>query len=181
MRAFILLGLNCGYGTADIGRLRIEQIDFENQWLGELRGKTGIARGAWLWDETVEALRDAISRRPITTHERLHQLVFLTKSRRPWWEDGSTSHPLSRTFKKLKDRVGVNKKGVGQYALRHCFETVAGDCRDQQAIDYVMGHIDSSIGSVYREGIYPVLIKAVCSYVRCWWLSGASTNNRDLK
>ncbi len=48
MRAFVLLGLNCGYGTADIARLRIDQIDFDNQWLGEARGKTGIARGCWL-------------------------------------------------------------------------------------------------------------------------------------
>lgn len=55
---------------------------------------------------------------------------------------------------------------VGHYALRHTFETVAGDTKDQQAIDYVMGHHDASMAAVYREGIDPKRIIAVCKYVR---------------
>ncbi len=66
MRAFILLGLNCGYGGADIGRLKISDIDFGAQWLGVRRGKTGVARGCWLWPETVKALRESIAKRPPT-------------------------------------------------------------------------------------------------------------------
>jgi integrase len=172
IRAFILLGLNCAYGTADIGRLRIDQIDFENQWLGAMRGKTGVARGAWLWPETIAALQEAIDAKPHTTSARMEPLAFVTKLRRPWGTDDNSSNPLSQAFRDLKTQVGIEKKGVGQYALRHMFETVAGDARDQQAVDYVMGHMDNSIAGNYRHGIDPERVKAVCSFVRDWFLAG---------
>ena len=172
MRAFILLGLNCAYGTADIGRLEVSMIDFDNQWLGEMRGKTGEARGAWLWSETIEAIQAAIDAKPWTGNERLDSLAFLTKYRRPWWVDGSTNRPLQLAFGKIKKEVGIEKKGVGHYSLRHVFETVSGDLRDQQATNYVMGHDDPSMAAVYREGIDPARVKAVCQYVRKWLMDG---------
>lgn len=172
MRAFILLGLNTAYGTADIGRLRIDQIDFDNQWLGEVRGKTGMARGAWLWTETIEAIQEAIDAKPWTGNEHLDSLAFLTKRRQPWFVDGSTNRPLQLAFGKLKAQAGIDRKGVGHYSLRHTFETIAGDLKDQPAVDYVMGHHDPSMAAVYREGIDPERIKAVCQHVREWWLAG---------
>ncbi|TWU36017.1 tyrosine-type recombinase/integrase [Novipirellula artificiosorum] len=172
MRAFILLGLNAAYGTMDIARLRIDDIDFKNHWLGVMRGKTGIARGCWLWPETLTALREAIDAKPYTTRPSLEPLAFITTHRRPWAEDGSTSHPLTMAFNKLKKAAEIDKPGVGHYALRHTFATVASGARDQQAVDYVMGHIDNTMAGNYREGIDPKRVKAVCQFVRRWFLAG---------
>jgi integrase len=178
MRAFILLGLNAAYGTMDIARLRIDQIDFKGRWLGEPRGKTGMARGCWLWPETIKALREAIDNRPDTTNERLDALAFLTRNRRPWSVDGENIHPLAQAFKKAKDAVGIDKTGVGHYSLRHTFATVASDAGDQQAVDYVMGHHDPSMAALYREGIDPKRVEAVCKHVRKWFLAGKPKKKR---
>ncbi|KLU02975.1 hypothetical protein RISK_004945 [Rhodopirellula islandica] len=172
MRSFILLGINAAYGTADIGRLRIDHIDFANNWLGEPRGKTGVARGCWLWPETVAELRLAIEQKPFTTSERLKPLAFLTKRRQPWSVDGSTTRPLTQAFGKLKTAIGINKAHVGHYSLRHTFATVASGARDPEAVDYVMGHKDSSMRGGYREGIEQERVKAVCEHVRQWFLDG---------
>jgi len=172
MRAFILLGLNCGYGTMDIARSKLSDFDFEQNWIGEPRGKTGIARGAWLWPETVQAVQAAIEKRFEPHNAEWDDLAFLTRNRRPWAIDGSTSHPLTQSFHRLKLDAGIKRKGVGHYSLRHTFATVAGDAKDQPAVDYIMGHCDPSMSAVYREGVDPERVKAVCNHVRSWWLAG---------
>lgn len=172
MKAFILLGLNAAYGTADIGRLRTDQIDFAGNWLGEPRGKTGVARGCWLWPETLSALREAIDAKPYTTRESLEPLAFITRRRQPWAVDGSTCRPLTQAFGKLKTAAGIDKSHVGHYSLRHTFATVASCARDPEAVDYVMGHADASMRANYREGIAQERVKAVCEHVRKWFLDG---------
>lgn len=172
MRAFVLLGLNAGYGTMDIAQLRIDDIDFESQWLGVLRGKTGLARGCWLWPETVKELRTAIEKKPHTTQPSLEPLAFITRNRRPWGVDGESNNPLAQAFFSLKEAAGIVKPGVGHYALRHTFATIASGAMDQQVVDYIMGHKDNSISGGYREGIDPKRVKAVCQHVRKWWLAG---------
>ena len=67
--------------------------------------------------------------------------------------------------------------GVNFYALRHTFETIGGNAKDQIAVNYVMGHCDDSMAAVYREGIDPQRIIDVCSFVRDWWLDGKPTKN----
>lgn len=44
-------------------------------------------------------------------------------------------------------------KGTGFYTLRHCFETYAGDSKDQVAVDYIMGHDNGAMANIYREDI----------------------------
>lgn len=181
MRAFILLGINAAYGPMDIARLKHADVDFKQQWIGEPRGKTGIARGAWLWPETIKAVREAIETRPFTTNERLDELAFLTRNRRPWAGDGETSNPLTQAFKKTKDAAKIDRRGVGHYGLRHTFETIAGDTKDQPAVDYIMGHVDASMAGIYREGIDPKRIKAVCQHVRKRWLAAKPKKRRTKK
>src|SRR5262249_40375790 len=53
MRAMILLGVNCGFGNSDCGRLSRSAVDLETGWIDYPRPKTGIARRCPLWPETV--------------------------------------------------------------------------------------------------------------------------------
>ncbi len=76
----ILLGVNCGFGNADCGRLTREAVDFDGGWVDFARPKTGIQRRCPLWPETVEALKDAIAVCPEAEDEAAEQLVFLTQA-----------------------------------------------------------------------------------------------------
>lgn len=172
MKAFILLGLNAAYGPADIGRLKIADVDFSNKWLGVERGKTGVARGCWLWPETARAIRRAMKTRPATIDPALDELAFLTKYARQYSPDNDNASAIAQAFAKVKAAAGIEKVGVGHYALRHTFRTVAGDAMDREAVDYVMGHMDASISGNYRHGIDPARVKAVCQHVRDWFNAG---------
>ncbi len=169
MKAYIHLALNCGFGPADIGRLERSRIDLQNQWIGEPRGKTGIARGAWLWPETVSALETALEKRPFTVKPELDKLAFLSKQRRPVANDGfGTSQPIVLNFGRLKKTVGIDKRGTGFYSLRHVCATIGGDAGDQPAINYILGHMDASIQNQYREGIAQDRVRKVCELIRNW-------------
>jgi hypothetical protein len=45
---------------------------------------------------------------------------------------------------------------------------VAGNTRDQVAVNLVMGHSDASMAEVYRQGIDPQRLKDVAKYVEEW-------------
>src|SRR5262249_2673806 len=64
LRAMLLLGINCGFGMSDCGRLPLAAVNLETGWLDFPRPKTGIARRCWLWPETVAAIREALAKRP---------------------------------------------------------------------------------------------------------------------
>jgi integrase len=179
MKAMIYLGINAGYGNADCGRLQIDEIDFAGSWLEGLREKTGIERAAWLWPETIAALQDAINAKYSNVPESLEGNVFVTKRRHSWHHDDGKAQPLSAEFKKTAERAKCYRVGVGFYALRHVFETIAGNAKDQIAVNYVMGHTDATMADVYREGIDPQRIKDVCSFVRDWFIAGKPDEEPD--
>src|SRR5262249_46341149 len=64
LEAMLLLGINCGFGNADCGNLPLTALDLENGWIDYPRPKTGIPRRCPLWPETVEALKEALAKRP---------------------------------------------------------------------------------------------------------------------
>ncbi|OYP38909.1 tyrosine-type recombinase/integrase [Rhodopirellula sp. MGV] len=172
MRAMILLGINCGFGNADCGRLQIPMIDFKRNWLEGLREKTAVERASWLWPETVEALQFAIDNKFSNAPTSLEDNVFITKRRQSWYKESGSADPLSTEFRKLNHSLGLHQRGRGFYSLRHTFETIAGNCKDQIAVNFVMGHSDSSMAEVYRHGIAPKRIVDVCTYVRNWFMRG---------
>ncbi|MEZ6145059.1 MAG: hypothetical protein R3B91_06425 [Planctomycetaceae bacterium] len=47
----------------------------------------------------------------------------------------------------------MKRRGLNFYALRHTFETIGGESRDRVAVDAIMGHVDPSMGALYREQI----------------------------
>ena len=172
MRAMILLGVNAGYGNADCARLTKEMIDWERGWLADPRIKTGVWRECSLWPETLLYLRLAISKRRKRVPDGLANRVFITRTNRPWWEDGRHD-AVATTFNKLKrTRAGIHRAGVGFYALRHITQTIGEGCGDPLAVKIIMGHQDQSISARYRERFEPERIQNACEHVRKWLFDG---------
>jgi integrase len=168
LKAMLLLGINCGFGMADCGRLPQTAVDLERGWVDFPRPKTGSERRCPLWPETVEALREALAKRPEPKQEEHAGLVFLTAQGRPWHKEDASS-PMCFTVGQLLRKLGINgRKGLGFYTLRHTFRTVADAAKDQPAADFIMGHADTSIAGHYREGIADERLQAVTDHVRRW-------------
>jgi len=127
MKAMILLGINCGFGNADCGRLPVSAVDLDAAMIDFPRPKTGIPRRCPLWPETVQAIREAVDRRPEPKDAANAGLVFITKYGLPWAKD-TADQTLAKEFGKLLKALKINgRKGLGFYTLRHTFRTVADD------------------------------------------------------
>jgi len=182
LRACILLGLNGGLGNSDCGRLSTKFLDLDSGWYDLPRHKTGIPRRFRLWPETIAAIRLAMQERKNPKSDEDSSLCFLTSHGRPvWWEcvkPNGESHRrdnINLAFAKLVTKAGSGRTGRGYYSLRRTFETVAGNTKDQVAVDYVMGHADESMGAVYRQGIDDQRLIDVSNYVRRWLLGATVT------
>ncbi|HLJ92943.1 MAG TPA: tyrosine-type recombinase/integrase [Gemmataceae bacterium] len=177
LRTMTLLGINCGYGNADVGCLPTKALDLENGWVDFPRPKTGIPRRCPLWPETVAALRDWLASRPNPAREEHAELVFLTSRGDTWAKQGYfddngrpknvSDNPISKETAKLLKRLGLNGHR-NFYALRHTFETIGGEARDQVAVDAIMGHARDDMASVYRERISDERLRAVVDHIRQW-------------
>lgn len=169
LRAMIYLGINCGFGNADVGTLPQSAIDQAGGWLNYPRPKTGIRRRVPLWPATVKAVKAAIEKRPAPKDEADTGLAFLTKYGQRWYK-GTPDNPISKEMSKLLKELGISRPGLNFYALRHTFETIGGESRDQAAVDAIMGHAPHSndISAVYRERITDERLKAVTDHVHAW-------------
>ena len=184
IRTMILLGINCGFGNTDCGTLTTTALDLKKGWIDFPRPKTAIERRCPLWPETIAALREAREQRPPANREEHKDLVFITKYGQPWAKDTPDS-PVTKEFRKLLDAVDamaariakerrakppqkIHRKGLGFYALRHTFATIAGGSLDQVAVDHIMGHADNSMAERYRERIEDERLRDVANYVRRW-------------
>lgn len=180
MKAMVLLGVNCGFGNTDVASLPQSAVNFSEGWIDFPRPKTEIPRRVPLWKETTDALRDAIAQRPKPNDRADDDLCFLTTQGNRWVRVASKQaedeperyvkvDTITARFSGLLRRLGINgRKGVGFYALRHVFETVAGESRDQVAVNAIMGHVDNSMAAMYRERISDERLRAVVETVRTW-------------
>jgi integrase len=175
MRAMILLGINCGFGNADCGNLPASAIDLEGGWIDFPRPKTGIARRCPLWPETVEAIREALAKRPEPKDPGDAGIAFLQPSGKRWVRntEKSLTDNLTVHFGQLLKALGLHRRGLGFYTLRHVFRTIADAARDPVAVDLIMGHADPSMGAHYRERVEDSRLRAVADHVR-EWLFGSS-------
>ncbi len=205
MRAIILLGINAGFGNNDAATLKRAEVDLNTGWVIHPRPKTGAPRRCPLWPETVEAIRRVCRERPEPADPANSDLIFLTESGLPMLRlvyrnrksmspvDLIDGDPVSLADSKLPTacldlignafsgamrRAGIHRTGRGFYALRHTFETIAGECRDQVAVDYIMGHTRGDMASVYRERIEKEneRLTAVTNHVRKWLYGLAVTD-----
>jgi hypothetical protein len=100
-RAAFLLGLNCGFGAAESGSLRLKEIylfqqhpkavkigwkaDPKNSFIFRVRHKSRVY-GEWLlWPETVDALRYMIDRRQQIGNASPDSLLFVTRDGSPMY------------------------------------------------------------------------------------------------
>jgi integrase len=166
IRAMILLGVNCGFGNQDCGTLPLSALDLERAWVDFPRPKTGLPRRCALWPETVAALREALTARPLPKNEEHAGLVFITKYGLPWAKTDNAG-PVTQEMRKLLKRLGINGHR-NFYTLRHTFRTIADGAKDQPAADYIMGHEVAHMSSVYRETVADERLKAVADQVRDW-------------
>jgi integrase len=184
LKAMVLLGVNCGFGNSDVGTLPISALDLTNGWVNYHRPKTGITRRCPLWLETVAALRAVLAERPVPLSPSDADLVFLTATGRSWHKGmlagaipnderldeklkSVSDSPVSKEMRKLLDALGL-AGNRNFYALRHTFETIGGEAKDQVAVDHIMGHARDDMASVYRERISDERLKAVSDHVRKW-------------
>jgi integrase len=177
MKAMLLLGINAGFGNSDVGALTMKAVDLKGGWLSFPRPKTGIMRRCPLWTETATALQAAIKARPSPIDEAHVDLVFVTRHGRPWGKDVADS-PVSKELAKMLKRLSMARPGLNFYALRHTFETIAGETKDQPAVSAVMGHAPAAndMSATYREKISDDRLKAVTEHVRKWLFAKAVAN-----
>ncbi len=192
LQAMVLLAINGGLGNADVANLPTSAIDLERGWIHYPRPKTGIDRRIPLWTVTASALREAIKCRPRHKDNEDAGVVFITKYGHRWGRVEAILDPdtgklvnkqddaIAKEFKKVITALKIARPGRGFYALRHTFETVGGESRDQVAVNYIMGHAppDSDMASVYRERISDKRLKAVTDHVH-QWLFGADAKTAE--
>jgi integrase len=176
LKAMILLGVNCGFGNADCGTLPLTALDLDGGWVNYHRPKTGIDRRCPLWPETVQALRDALTRRPEPKKAEDAKLAFITKYGGSWHKE-IEDNPISKEMRKLLDSLEINGSR-NFYALRHTFETIGGEAKDQVAVDHIMGHARDDMASAYRERVSDSRLRAVADHVHAW-LFGGQTNGTN--
>lgn len=168
LRAMVLLAVNCGFGNRDCAALPISRVDLQSPWLEYPRPKTSVERRLWLWSETRAALVEVLTTRKAPKDPAHEHLLFITKYGKPWYTNSGTDDPITKEFRKLLERLGIYRKGLSFYALRHTFETVAGETLDQVSVNSIMGHVDASMAATYREHISDERLQAVAEYVRTW-------------
>jgi integrase len=171
LSTMLLLAINAGLGNNDIAQLPLTALDLESGWMTYPRPKTGIMRRCPLWPETVTAIRDWIQQRPMPKTEAAVPLVFLTV-RGDGWGTNIKDRPITHQTRKVLDKLGI-AGNRNFYGIRHSFETIAGDSRDQVAVDAIMGHDDGSMANAYRERIADERLRAVADHVRAWLFAEA--------
>jgi integrase len=173
LRAMIFLGINCGFGQSDCSSLPVSAIDLDGSWITYPRPKTAVMRRCPLWSETVDALRQCVATRREPKDSANAGRLFITKQGAAYvraTENGTNVDGIGQEFLKLLKRLDMHGGRRNFYALRHGFETIGGNARDQIAVSSIMGHAPSSsdMSAVYRERIDDERLKAVTGHVHKW-------------
>lgn len=159
--ALLMLGLNCGFGNSDIGKLKLCDVDFENAKVSHPRPKTGVHRDFTLWPETVRILKVYLAKhrgRPLCPESE--QLFFVSRKGQPlsWHRlngDGklARSDAVKNRFDRLCTKAGIKRKyGVGFYILRHTYATLIGEnSSDFREVQAALGQLTIQQQEVYRH------------------------------
>jgi len=133
-RLLLLLGLNCGFGQAEVASLQVDEIHLDQKhphygqngsWIRRFRYKTGVY-GEWkLWDETVQGIRWMLERRGTKKEGAL----ILTKDGRPLTqptENNNRNNKIANCWGRLYQRVLKDEEGFRRLSFNKLRKT-AGD------------------------------------------------------
>ena len=187
-RAMLLLGINCGFGNNDCATLTFDALDLEEGWHNHPRPKNHTPRRCPLWPETIAAIQRALKTRPKPRDPAHGNLVFLTWKGAPYcrvadqaeaMRDGNVEwcSMLGIMMRRALEKLGMKQGKLSFYALRHTFETVAGNTKDRIAVDCIMGHVTPGMGTKYRHEIADERLQAVVSHVHDWLFRESSANS----
>jgi integrase len=176
-KTMIVLAINAGLGRTDLGRLTWGNLDLEAGLLRLARSKTQIPRTIPLWPEVVAMLREIQEARGDLP---AGEVVFQTDRGRSF-QGGDRHNIVARHFQAILKDLGFAAPGLGFYSLRRVTETAGGNCRDQVAVDQIMGHRRGTMDETYREWIDPERLKAVTDAIHAWlWPPTAEDDRPDV-
>lgn len=118
-KAFISLGLNCGFGQGDIAALRVKEVDLGHGFIEHPRVKTGVAGHHRLWPITAELLARHRDSGAAAGDDRW----FISDRGRPLVHEALADGKLKRTdavknaFWRIQYHTGINGSR-GFYSLR---------------------------------------------------------------
>lgn len=170
-RAMVLLGLNGGFAPADLGNLKLDELELPKGrktaggWISQGRSKNAVFRRVPLWPETVKALRAWMKiRKP--KNDEVAELVFFTKYGKSWYRDAKVS-PVSAKFGKIKSRDKFKF-----YDLRRSFKTIGRRAGDNLVVEYIMGHTEDErdMDALYNQGFSDEELLEVVNGVRKHYL-----------
>lgn len=120
-RLLLLLGLNCGFGQAEVASLQTGEIELDEKhpyyglpgsWIRRIRFKTGVY-GEWkLWDETAQGIRWMLERRGTQKEGAL----ILTRDGRPLTqptENNNRNNKIANCWSRLYQRILKDEKNKG--------------------------------------------------------------------
>lgn len=174
--AMLWLALNCGYGPTDLAELPRALVDLDEAVIDYRRAKTEVKRRAFLWPETIAALRPAMALRPDDT------LLFRTREGNAWvtevpkMEEGivvgvNIVDNVNQTYRKFalrvekKHKVKIKRPGEGFYTLRHVHRTASDEAGDSNASRFIMGHALPGMDNVYVQ-VSDARLQRVAEFIR---------------
>lgn len=184
-QAACLLGLNGGMGAADIGVMRISDLDLETGWFNDVRSKVKKIRRFRMWPETVAAIKRVLNETPrnplfpdyiFLGHAESNDplLRSLTHPPRPLVRERPNGSREACVFSKFLCRH-IRNCGFDDprrfYGLRHTFEW-CGDHLDERVTSDIMTHsimADVRNGKgYYRTASHDARSRDVTDFVRNW-------------
>jgi integrase/recombinase XerC len=131
-RAMLLLMLTAGLRRSEVGAIRLEDVNLENQAL-LVRGKGAKQRMVPLMPQTAEAIRNYLADRPDVDQPYL----FLSPQCKRLANDY-----LNRTLRRILARAGLAKR-ITPHMLRHTFAThLVRNGVDVRTVQELLGHSD---------------------------------------
>jgi integrase len=155
MRAIMLLGINGGYGNADIAKIESSHVNLDGNLIDYYRGKTEAKRIVPLWTETADAIREVFKPR--------QRLLFVGKTGRPLTSRGT--HDICRVMAEVRTASGVT---ATFYQFRYTFATVAAEVGDDHAMKLIMGHTIDGMSEGYIQRFPRERIERVVQHVHDW-------------
>lgn len=167
-KALLWLGINGGYGNADVSALLTESVhlDGDAPLVEAERHKTGARRIVPLWPETVEALRRVIvPGQSLLFHDQYGKALVRRGT-----------HGICRIFETLQQATGLS---VTYYWMRYTFATVAAETGDDHARKLIMGHVIDGVSEGYVLRFPMDRLLRTSNHVRSWLLEPCTQAESD--